>query len=231
MNHPTTHPNPTQTPRGFDDVVDRVAELSDLLRRTLYDYVTAADHPIRRDEAAIHANITRSLAAYHLDRLADAGLLAVTYKRPEGRDGPGAGRPAKHYQRAPGEMALTIPPRNYPLLARLLADVVATNPQLEQSLMRAAQDEGRNIGSQGGDLEDTLRADGYEPRMGAAGEIELHNCPFHALAKRQTELVCGMNLELLRGVLAGRGEDPARVELRPAPDQCCVIIHPRKETL
>lgn len=231
MNHPTTHPNPAETPWGFDDVVDRVAELSDPLRRKLYDYVTGADRPIRRDEAARHANITRSLAAYHLDRLADAGLLAVTYKRPEGRDGPGAGRPAKHYQRAPGEMALTIPPRNYPLLARLLADVVAANPELEQSLMRAATEEGRNIGSQGGDLEDTLRADGYEPRTGAAGEIELHNCPFHALAQRQTDLVCGMNLELLRGVLTGRGEDPDRVELRPAKDQCCVIIHPGKERL
>src|SRR5690625_4280386 len=88
-----------------DGGVQNLAELADPTRRQLYEFLTHIGRPVRRDEAAEGIGITRALAAYHLDRLADAGLLAVTYKRPAGRSGPGAGRPAKHYQRAPGEMA------------------------------------------------------------------------------------------------------------------------------
>lgn len=206
--------------------LEGLSELADPLRRKLYDAVVTAGVPIRRDDAAAVAEISRALAAYHLDRLADAGLLAVSYKRPEGKTGPGAGRPAKHYERAPGEVAVSVPPRNYPLLARILADVVAENPEVESAIMNAAEAEGVAIGAKSGDLLEVLAADGYEPQLRDGGEIHLRNCPFHALAQHQTELVCGLNLELLRGVLAGRGEDPGRVELRPAEGQCCVVINP-----
>ena len=41
---------------------------------------------------------------------------------------------------------------------------------------------------------------GYEPRDDGA-EITLVNCPFHALAQDYTDLVCGMNLELIGGLV------------------------------
>lgn len=207
--------------------LEGLSELTDPVRRELYDFAAAAGEPVRRDDAAQAAGISRALAAYHLDRLAAAGLLAVSYKRPEGRTGPGAGRPAKHYECSGQELSVSVPPRNYPLLARILTDVVASSPDVKAALMGAAAAEGEVIGRGSPGLLEGLTADGYAPQVGEHGEIRLLNCPFHALAQRQTELVCGLNLELLRGVLTGRGEDPARVELRPSEGECCVVIHPR----
>jgi predicted ArsR family transcriptional regulator len=83
-----------------------LSHLDDPLRRQLYDYVTESDGAVSREQAAAAASIGRTLAAYHLDKLADAGLLTVSYQRPAGRGGPGAGRPAKLYTRPapkPGE--------------------------------------------------------------------------------------------------------------------------------
>ena len=76
-----------------------LSHLDDPLRRQLYEYVTESDGPVSREQAAAAASIGRTLAAYHLDKLADAGLLTVSYQRPAGRGGPGAGRPAKLYTR------------------------------------------------------------------------------------------------------------------------------------
>ena len=48
-----------------------------------------------RPDQICAAGIGRTLAAYHLDRLAAEGLLTVTHQRRSGRTGPGAGRPAR----------------------------------------------------------------------------------------------------------------------------------------
>src|SRR5262249_39298268 len=82
------------------DDLDALSALSAPSRRRLYDHISASSTPVGRDEAAAAAGISRSLAAYHLDRLAQAGLLETTFARPAGRSGPGAGRPAKLYRRA-----------------------------------------------------------------------------------------------------------------------------------
>jgi predicted ArsR family transcriptional regulator len=68
-----------------------------------------------------------TLAAYHLDKLADAGLLVTSYARPAGRGGPGAGRPAKRYVRAQQELSVSVPPRDYGLLAGVLAEVMSAD--------------------------------------------------------------------------------------------------------
>ena len=68
-----------------------LSHLDDPLRRQLYEYVTESDGPVSREQAAAAASIGRTLAAYHLDKLADAGLLTVSYQRPAGRGDPGLG--------------------------------------------------------------------------------------------------------------------------------------------
>ena len=77
-----------------------LASLGDPLRRDLYHCVTGREGGVGRDEAAATVGVSRSLAAYHLDKLVDDGLLEPHYQRRSGRRGPGAGRPAKHYVRA-----------------------------------------------------------------------------------------------------------------------------------
>ncbi|WP_035737900.1 helix-turn-helix transcriptional regulator [Glycomyces arizonensis] len=204
--------------------------LSNPVRRRVYDYVAAHRVPVRRDQVAEAANISRTLAAYHLDRLADAGLLTTGYARPEGRGGPGAGRPAKQYAPARDEVSVTIPPRDYGLFAEILLDAVtaADAAAMRSALADAAEQRGRTIDETNTDLLATLTNCGYEPHVTECDDIELHNCPFHRVAQRETELVCGMNRAFLRGVLAARDAGPDRVELAPAPGHCCVVIRPER---
>lgn len=212
---------------GTDPLAD-LGPLNDPVRRRLYDYVATHDGPVRRDDAATATGISRTLAAYHLDRLAEAGLLATSYARPPGQGGPGAGRPAKHYEPVDQEIHVSFPPRNYTLLARLLADAVAADGSggLRDALVTAAHDEGVATAEPDSDLLTVLTDHGYQPLVADNGDIELRNCPFHQLAQRQTELVCCLNHALLQGTLAGRGESPERAELAPRPGRCCVVIHP-----
>ncbi len=211
-----------------DDALADLSALTDPVRRRLYAYVSTQDRPVRRDDAATATGISRALAAYHLDLLAAAGLVATSYARPAGRGGPGAGRPAKHYEPVRQEVSLSIPPRNYTLLARLLADAVAadTSGAVRSAVLAAAEGEGESSAAPERDLLTTLTESGYTPTENDQGDIELTNCPFHQLSQRQTELVCGLNHALLRGTLKGRGDNPDRAELAPCPGRCCVIIHP-----
>jgi predicted ArsR family transcriptional regulator len=70
-----------------------------------------------------------------------------------------------------------------------------------------------------------LRAHGFEPRQGTDGVIRLRNCPFRQLAADHRDLVCGMNLAMINGLVAGLGRDgELQPALEPAPGHCCVII-------
>ncbi len=207
------------------DPLAALSALGDATRRRVYEHVASAAGLVSRDEAASAAGIGRTLAAYHLDRLAAEGLLTVAYERRSGRSGPGAGRPAKLYARADREVAVSVPPRDYHLAARLLADAAAADPDggTRRALTAAAERLGHEIAAEAGaaELEPLLRERGYEP-YDDDGVTRLRNCPFHAVAQRHPEIVCDMNLALLRGVVAGR--PGVRASLEPAPGRCCVAL-------
>ncbi|MGK5533245.1 helix-turn-helix transcriptional regulator [Streptomyces sp. URMC 129] len=197
--------------------------LGDPVRRRLYRHVAAAPGEVGRDAAAEAVGVSRSLAAFHLDKLVEAGLLAVSFRRLSGRTGPGAGRPAKVYRRAEGEHAVSVPPRSYDAAARLLAEVVE-NAGLDRELHAAAKAAGAaHPDAAAGDLVEVLRARGYQPFWD--GEtLRLRNCPFHTLAEEFPALVCGMNLALLEG-LAPAQWSPT---MDPCPGGCCVALSKNK---
>lgn len=208
--------------------LDPLCSLDDPTRRSLYDFVAAEAGPVSRDRASGALGIDRSTVAYHLDRLVDDGLLTASFFRPEGRGGPGAGRPTKHYERADREFAVTVPPRDYRLAAELLARAATsdTTGAVRAALDRAAEGLGRELAGDDpgppGDLVQLLARRGYEPYRD--GEVvRLRNCPFHQLAREHTELVCGMNLAMLTGAADAAG---TRFEARldPAEDRCCVAF-------
>ena len=213
------------------DPVASLSSLDDPVRRRLYQVVRERTEPVGRDEAAAAAGVGRALAVYHLDKLTEAGLLTASYQRPPGRGGPGAGRPAKRYARSDREFAVTVPPREYELAARLLVQAVESDPsgRSRATLADAARRLGSELGSLyhghgGDDLVGALARQGYEPRRGEDGVIRLRNCPFHQLAEHHRDIVCGMNLELIEGIVAGLGAARARPVLDPQPGHCCVAI-------
>jgi predicted ArsR family transcriptional regulator len=209
-----------------------IAVLDDPVRRRLYDYVTGQAHGVSRSEAAAAVGIQRTLAAFHLDRLAEAGLVDVTFRRPAGRTGPGAGRPAKLYRRAAAEYQVSVPPRDYRGAAELLAEVVdvtGAEPELQRSARSRGAAAGRAARRQaseaaGGDLvTGALLAQGYQPYRDGA-DVRLRNCPFHALASRYPPLICGMNLALVEGLLEGAAVTGLEARLDPRPGECCVAL-------
>ena len=211
----------------LDPDLAAVCSLDDGTRYALYQHVVQAREPVTRDAAAAAAGVDRAVAAYHLDRLVEQGLLVASFARPAGRTGPGAGRPAKRYERSAAEVTVSLPPRAYQLLAELLASAVQSDGTgaVRAALLDAAIAVGRQLAGPDGDPVEALRRQGYEP-YDDDGVVRLNNCPFHQLVQRHTELVCGMNQQLITGVLDGLGTDRLRAELDPAPGRCCVALRP-----
>lgn len=211
--------------------VEALSSLADERRRRLYDYVIAARRPVGRDEAAAAAGIGRSLAAYHLDRLAEARLLDVVFSRPPGRSGPGAGRPAKLYIRADQALEARTHARDYAFVAELLAEIVdAASPAVVDGARSLARERGQTLGAEltsVDELELWLTARGYEPHRDPDGTIRLGNCPFGAVAAAHPELVCGLNRMFLGGVLDASGAVARIGELDPASVGCCVTLRTR----
>lgn len=199
-----------------------MATLTDASRRALYDYVRHQDHPVHREEAAEATAMSRGLAAFHLDKLVEAGLLAARYEAPPGRPR-GRGRTPKVYEPTGDGLSVTIPERRYELIADILAEAVGCG----EPPARVARQHGRDLGDRlrplGGRTVDVLADLGFEPRA-AAGTVSLHNCPFHALAERHTALVCGLNHAFLSGLVDGLGESTLAAVLAPSPGTCCVEL-------
>jgi predicted ArsR family transcriptional regulator len=199
--------------------LDALRALADPARRRVYGFVAASAGPVTRDEAAAALGLGRSLAAYHLDRLAAAGLLSVSFGRPSGRRGPGAGRPAKLYTRAEREFVLRAPPRQYELVAEILLRAGAG------SAADAAREVGRELGRAApkAPIAEVLASRGYEP-FDDDGTLRFANCPFDALAQNHRETVCSLNLALVEGVLEGAGAEGVAASLEPDRAGCCVAV-------
>lgn len=214
----------------------RVAALSEPVRRELYFYVVAQEAPVSREDVAGGTGIPHHVVKFNLDRLVAAGLLDVEYRRPPGRGGPGAGRPPKLYRRAARDISVSLPERRYDLAGRVMAEAITAAGRdripVGDALRVAARDMGRHLGGGAGVDEATpardavsevLAGEGYEPRTVEA-EIVLTNCPFHRLSADYPEVVCGMNRDLIGGVIDAVCPGALSARLDPAPGRCCVVV-------
>lgn len=219
-----------------------IGALADPVRLALYRYVVAQPEPVSRDQAAEAVGVARHQARFHLDRLETDGLLASSRARLTGRSGPGAGRPAKLYRRSPREVAVSLPDREYELAGRLLSDAVAESvrdgsPVLD-AVTRAFAGYGRTAARQALPVDpdvdaldgtaDVLARHGYEPHRDG-DRVDLHNCPFHALAQAQTDLICHANLCLVAAVADEVAHDSVTARLEPQPDRCCVVLESSRQ--
>jgi predicted ArsR family transcriptional regulator len=200
-------------PTGRDRDIAGIAVLDEPARRSLYDFVCAQPGDVSRDDAARELGISRTLAGFHLDKLAEEGLLETSFRRLTGRAGPGAGRPAKLYRRSARTLEVSVPARRYELAAKVLADAVEAG----KDVATAAREYGGRLIVKGKPMK-VLATLGYEPVRDGA-DIRLKNCPFHGLVGDHKALVCGMNLGLLEGALPS-----CAARLDPRPGYCCVAL-------
>jgi predicted ArsR family transcriptional regulator len=229
---------PTMDPDRLDRQLSDLTGLTDPVRRALYRHVVACGVAVTRDQAARAVGISRPLAAYHLDRLVDDGLLEAGFERRSGRSGPGAGRPAKVYSRSERQIELSLPARDYAAIAELLARAVegdrsgGARAALHEAARRLGADLGAEASGRGGTaaaLLWVLAERGYEPFEADDGSIRLRNCPFDRIAAGHRDLVCGANLALVEGLAGHLGADrPPRPALEPEPGRCCVVIDARQ---
>jgi len=233
---PSKEPGVSWDQAGADVAV--LASLAEPIRRALYLYVHAQESAVSRDEAAAGMGVPRHKAKFHLDRLVEDGLLEVEFARRTGRQGPGAGRPAKLYRPAAREFSVSVPQRNYELAGQLMARGITgargDGRLVAEALGDAAQEQGRGLAAetlqQAGDdaspggllaaARSVLDEQGYETRANGT----FANCPFHALVPEHTDLVCGMNLAIIEGMLGGLPRLPVTAVLDPAEGRCCVRL-------
>jgi predicted ArsR family transcriptional regulator len=220
-----------------------IGALTDDLRRRMYLEIRARRRPVSREEVADVVGVSRKLAAFHLDKLVDRGVLIASYARPSGRGGRGAGRSAKYYEPSGREFDVSIPERNYDVMGSILVRaMVKRDPGKDVGL--AAQRVAHEVGEEIGRLArnerrlpppgaertmsvatEVLSTCGYEP-YNEAGSVRFHSCPFHALAEQSRDLVCGLNRELVQGIVSGLGNETLDVRLSPRTDECCVELSP-----
>jgi len=223
-----------------DPGLDAVVALRDGPRRAMYAFIRRSRRPVTRDEAAASVGISRKLAAFHLDKLVDAGLLRT---RREAGGGVGkVGRAPKLYEPAGADIRVTIPERRTEILADILMHAVlteSTDENARQAAMRVARHRGEELGTtererrKPGRLgteraltltEDILARHGFEPARESPACVRLLNCPFHPMAALAPDLVCGINHAYLTGMLTGLKAAGVRAVLVPRAGECCVEL-------
>ncbi|MGH9247861.1 MAG: helix-turn-helix transcriptional regulator [Acidimicrobiales bacterium] len=231
------------------DELAAISALGDPRRRALYDFIAGTGDWVSRDQAADAVGLERGTAAHHLERLAADGLLDVHYQRLSGRQGPGAGRPAKLYRRARRDFELSLPPRDYELAGQMLAEAAdrsrtqGTNIVIALDQVASAEGERlaakirtrlvasgarRSAASRRQVVVDALQEQGFEPSRRDDGTVVLRNCPFHQLARQHTDLICGMNLCLVAAAVEAVGNTGLDARLEPEDGLCCVKLHPTR---
>jgi predicted ArsR family transcriptional regulator len=210
-----------------DDAVswglEAAAALREPVRRRLYGYVTRQPGPVGRDQAAAALGLSRAAVAFHLDRLADVGLLTIEFRRLTGHGGPGAGRPAKLYRGNGRTVSLTLPHREHALLAGLMAAGAEPNG----ISLEAARERGRQIGQ----ATDGRSREAVESALGVLGFAPARddrttrtlNCPFEPNSRQYPPVVCGIGQALVEGVIEGAGADLAVACVEPQ-EGCCITL-------
>ncbi len=202
----------------------------------MYEFVRESARPVSRDQAAAAVGISRKLAAFHLDKLVEVGLLDAEIA------GPGeirrVGRRPKVYRAGHADVRVAIPARSPDLLVGILlealeptgpADTVAAVARRRGLALGAAERDRTRPGRYGVErgltaAASVLTALGFEPRRETPTSLTLGNCPFQPHAAATPELVCTLNHALVSGVLAGLEVDTVDATLAPQPGKCCVRL-------
>lgn len=222
----------------FDqELGDLAAVLGDPTRRGIYITVRESPEPMTTAQIAdlfeIHANVAR----HHLDRLVTDGYLRVTHRRRTTRVGPGAGRPAKHYEPTSKDVSVQFPAHRHDLLANMLLDVISQldTKRAAELAEEVGREAGRKLAAEIGMPEESgfevaaravagaLMGIGFETEALQGGHrLVTRFCPFGETATKHPEIVCRLDQGLVEGLLEStRPGTVALVTPHRNLDECC----------
>lgn len=198
------------------------SSLGDATRRGIYISVRESSEPVTASQIASIFDLHTNVARHHLDKLVADGYLRVTHRRRPGKRGPGAGRPAKHYEPTHKEVSVQFPARRYDLLSELLLRVVARldTEQAREIAEEVGVEFGRELAAEiglpedegfGGAVQAVARAMmgvGFE----ASADVDDHMmvtryCPFGETATDHPDIVCRLDQGIVRGLLEAAHQD------------------------
>ncbi len=220
-------------------ISDLTSALGDPTRRGIYITVREAPEPATASQIADLFSIHPNVARHHLDHLAADGYLEVTRRRPEGKSGPGAGRPAKCYTATTKEIDLHFPARRYDLLSELLVRVIERiNPgNLADLAADVGREYGKEIAAEIGAPEESgfdlavnavalaMTGMGFSTESNAdSRRLLTSHCPFADTAVKHPEVVCSLDRGIVSGLMEGLSADwrPVQVVSNPGAAEDCV---------
>jgi predicted ArsR family transcriptional regulator len=150
--------------------LDRLAAAGDPQLRRVLLYARGRRDPFTADDAAVVLDVHPNVARSRLDRLVEAGFLAVTPERRGGRRGPGAGRPAKIYRVAPELEGVEFPDRRLAELITLLVKRIPARGR-PKALREAGEQFGRTLAAAAGLQRSRSVSRGLEQVCDALGRL------------------------------------------------------------
>jgi len=224
--------------------MDHLAAVGDPELREALLFARSRARPVTADELAQEKGLHRNVARSRLERLVEAGLLAVSYERRTGRSGPGAGRPAKTYSVVPQLESIEFPADPSEPVAALLVDALvarsgneplrAVGVEFGRELARAARIRPAKRLTTGFErVCDAVRRLGYQASLEHADEngavIATPTCPLRPLVRARPEAVeidRGMWAGLTSCALDGVGVGEVRCETRDCFDDhaSCKVV-------
>ncbi len=193
-------------------------------RSRVLEFLQRTDRPVGSAEVARSMGLHPNTARFHLDGLVAAGLAERTVEQ---REVPGRPR-ALYVSRS--ESPVT-GPRSYRLLADILTSYLASHSAHPGSAAESAGEAwGRALAQEApragraSDAQDTriltdaLEEIGFVPETSGRGRtrrVLLHHCPFREAALEHRDIVCGIHLGLMRGLLAELGSSLRADRLDP----------------
>ncbi|MGS2646280.1 helix-turn-helix domain-containing protein [Streptosporangium sp. LJ11] len=227
-------------PRGTDDVTGGAASARAAeqptpppagRRRLILAMLRESEAPLGVVEIAERLDVHPNTVRFHLDALADTGRIERVHAAPAG-----PGRPPLVFRARPG-MDLA-GPRNYRVLAEILAGSLASGPEPAARAIEAgrawgvALAAGRPAPAADPTREEAVRElvsllddIGFAPEERSAGDgeqIGLRHCPFLDLVETQGKVICPLHLGLMRGTMTALGSPVTVDRLEPfaEPDLC-----------
>ncbi len=225
------------------EILDVAKALGEETRFAIFRRIADAPDSLTVKDLVAQLGMHHSAIRIHLNKLEEAGLIISRKRHKKGV----VGRPQLAFLPSPHALSITLPPRNYQLLARLAMDMVAANSKGQdpedfghewgRTYMR---DRGRRVDGPL-PLPEAVRILHQElGRLGSSSRVvpidggcDLidRNCVFGELAPHYDGAVCRLHQAVMRGMLTEVCADPFLWEqgssIAEGDADCLVRIRPQ----